>query len=317
MRIGTDGKTAEMRRTGRRWRKPLAQFGEKVWFRRIGEDGGSSYASRMTQGRFVGHHDRTGATLCMTGKGVVRGKSWTRQALEDAWDRAGWGDLCGTPWEMLAKETKLEKKVTADKDGKGEPLPNPPGVERAPEVAPRRFYVLTADIEAHGATPLCPGCESIAIHGRAKRAHSDECRERIRELLERSLEGRARMEAYRQRVAAHPAGPAREAAAEPAAPPAPTGGGDEQMRADEEGDGRVAGERQEARGVPRETLRVPQEVIEAKRAAGDPQGERPSTRARSATPRGVKIPGEGGGEPARKERRRSPSVEVRGVRLVG
>ncbi|CAK0855964.1 unnamed protein product [Prorocentrum cordatum] len=147
MRIGTDGKTAEMRRTGRRWRKPLAQFGEKVWFRRIGEDGGSSYASRMTQGRFVGHHDRTGATLCMTGKGVVRGKSWTRQALEDAWDRAGWGDLCGTPWEMLAKETKLEKKVTADKDGKGEPLPNPPGVERAPEVAPRRFYVLTADIE--------------------------------------------------------------------------------------------------------------------------------------------------------------------------
>ncbi|CAK0815838.1 unnamed protein product, partial [Prorocentrum cordatum] len=199
MRIGTDGKTAEMRRTGRRWRKPLAQFGEKVWFRRIGEDGGSSYASRMTQGRFVGHHDRTGATLCMTGKGVVRGKSWTRQALEDAWDRAGWGDLCGTPWEMLAKETKLEKKVTADKDGKGEPLPNPPGVERAPEVAPRRFYVLTADIEAHGATPLCPGCESIAIHGKAKRAHSDECRERIRELLERSLEGRARMEAYRQR----------------------------------------------------------------------------------------------------------------------
>ena len=39
MRIGKDGKTSEMRRTGRRWRKPTAQVGEKVWFRKIGEDG--------------------------------------------------------------------------------------------------------------------------------------------------------------------------------------------------------------------------------------------------------------------------------------
>ena len=55
MRIGKDGKTSEIRRTGRRWRKPMAQFGEKVWFRKIGEDGVSSFASRMTQGIFVGH----------------------------------------------------------------------------------------------------------------------------------------------------------------------------------------------------------------------------------------------------------------------
>ena len=73
MRIGKDGKTSEMRRTGRRWRKPRAQFGEKVWFRKIGEDGVSSFASRMTQGIFVGHHDRTGAVLCITKNGVVRG----------------------------------------------------------------------------------------------------------------------------------------------------------------------------------------------------------------------------------------------------
>ena len=32
MRIGKDGKTSEMRRTGRRWRKPMARLGEKVWF---------------------------------------------------------------------------------------------------------------------------------------------------------------------------------------------------------------------------------------------------------------------------------------------
>ena len=53
----------------------MAQFGEKVWFRKIREDGVSSFASRMTQGIFVGHHDRTGAVFCMTKNGVARGKS--------------------------------------------------------------------------------------------------------------------------------------------------------------------------------------------------------------------------------------------------
>ena len=33
-KIGKDGKASEVRRTGRRWRKPMVQFGEKVWFRK-------------------------------------------------------------------------------------------------------------------------------------------------------------------------------------------------------------------------------------------------------------------------------------------
>ena len=35
MRIGKDGKTSELRTTGRRWRKPMAQFGEEVWFLKL------------------------------------------------------------------------------------------------------------------------------------------------------------------------------------------------------------------------------------------------------------------------------------------
>ena len=94
MRIGKDdGKTSEMRRTGRRWRKSMAQLSEKVCFRKIAEDGGSSFASRMTQGIFAGRHDRTGAVLCITKNGVVRGKSWTRQTVSDAWESTNWEGL--------------------------------------------------------------------------------------------------------------------------------------------------------------------------------------------------------------------------------
>ena len=86
---------------------PMAQFGEKVWFRKIGEGGVISFASRMTQGIYVGHHDRTGAVLCINKNGVLRGKSWTRQTLSHAWDATNWLFLCGTPWQMVALELKL------------------------------------------------------------------------------------------------------------------------------------------------------------------------------------------------------------------
>ena len=139
MRIGKDGKTSELMRTGRRWRKPMAQFGEKVWFRKIGEDGVSSFASRMTHGILVGHHDRTGAVLCITKIGVVRGRIWTRQALSDAWEPTNWDGLCGSPWQMVTPELKLTKKVTADREGASPPLKRIV-VERTPEVEPRTFY---------------------------------------------------------------------------------------------------------------------------------------------------------------------------------
>ena len=122
MRNGKDGKTSEMRRTCRRWRKPMAPIGEKVWFRKIGQDVVSSFASRMTQGIFVGHRDRTRAVLSITENGVVRGKSWARQALSDAWESTNWEGLCGTPLQMVAPELKLTKKVTADKRRSGTPI---------------------------------------------------------------------------------------------------------------------------------------------------------------------------------------------------
>ena len=126
----------------------MAQFGEKVWFGKLEKT------------------LSTTAALYTTQNGVVRGKSWTRQTLGDGWESTNWEGLCGTPWKMVAPELQLTKKVTADKEGAG-----PPSirivVEREPEFEPRRFYVLSADIEAHGHPGGCPGCAALASHGRA------------------------------------------------------------------------------------------------------------------------------------------------------
>ena len=74
-------------------------------------------------------------------------------------------------------------------------------VEIIPEVEPSRFYTLSADIEAPGHTGGCPGCAALASHGRATKPYNDECRGRIRTIIERTLTGKARMNAHKDRIA--------------------------------------------------------------------------------------------------------------------
>ena len=154
----------------------------------------------MTQGIFVGHGGRTGAVLCTTKKGVVRGKSWTRQTLSDAWESTNWEGLCGTPWQMVAPELKLMKKVTAGKEGAG---PRCQGLwfkERQrlnPEdsTSGLRTLKLTDTLEAAQAV------HALASHGKATKPHNDECRQRIRTIIERTLTRKARTTAYKDRIA--------------------------------------------------------------------------------------------------------------------
>ena len=102
---------------------------------------------------------------------------------------------------MLSSGTPSgDRTLAADKEGAGPPLPRIV-VERAPDFEPTRFYVLSADIEPHGHTGGGPGCAALALHGKATKPHDDECRDRIRKIVERSLTGKARMNAYKDRVA--------------------------------------------------------------------------------------------------------------------
>ena len=52
----------------------------------------------------------------LPGTELCEAKSWTRQTLGDAWESTNWEGLRGTPWQMVAPEWKLTKKVTADKE---------------------------------------------------------------------------------------------------------------------------------------------------------------------------------------------------------
>ena len=76
-------------------------------------------------------------------------------------------------------------------------------MERIPEAEPRRFYVLSGDIEAHGHTGGCPGCAALASHGRAIKPHNNECRERIGQIIERNLDGKSKDECTQKQSLRH------------------------------------------------------------------------------------------------------------------
>ena len=83
----------------------MVQLGEKFWFHKIGEEGINSSVKRIIQGIFVGRHDRTRAIPYIAKSGIVRGKSWTKQTLSDAWEPMNLEDWFGDPWFMVISRT--------------------------------------------------------------------------------------------------------------------------------------------------------------------------------------------------------------------
>ena len=157
----------------------MAQFGEKIWFHKIGEEGIYSFVKRIIQGMFAGHHDRTGTISYMTKSGIVRGKSRTKQTLSDAWESTNLEDLFDNPLHMVVRshmvitETRLTKKFITDEEGAGLLLPRIMA-EKPPEVERRRFYVcVCGNFEAHGHMGSCPGY-AHCLHRREKRQNHGE-----------------------------------------------------------------------------------------------------------------------------------------------
>ena len=179
---GPDGRTPEARRCGKQWRKPTIAFGERLYLREVGEG-----VRVLKEGRYVGHHGRTGSILVMTTDGVRRGTGIRRLSSADRWDPSGWDLLRGLPWEQSAARPAGEQLMLEER------LVVPPLKEE--RVAPpqqRRVYIRREDVHKHGAT----GCRCILEDKRTTLPHTEACRARITEAMENDEAGQARLEAH-------------------------------------------------------------------------------------------------------------------------
>ena len=128
-------------------------------------------------GIFVGHHERTGASLFLSERGLLRGTRVQRKTADQRWDNEFVRKCRGVPWMLVGQELEVR------------PPPVPAVVMLAPEAIvrtpqQRRSYILKQDVARYGPTPGCEACGALAGGAqRVTKPHSDECRARMDELI--------------------------------------------------------------------------------------------------------------------------------------
>ena len=147
-------------------------MGAKLYYREVGEG-----VRQLKEGRYIGHHGRTGSFCVIAADGVKRGTGVRRLAgwatVGHATCRSGWRSRC-LGWR--------------DKDGSatGSSCHAPP--------MQTRIYIRKADVEEYTPTDSCPGCTRILLGQSTVLPHTEACRARIVTLMQQAEEGKSRLE---------------------------------------------------------------------------------------------------------------------------
>ena len=197
-RKGPDGRTPEHRRCGKNWRKPAIAIGEKLYYREVGEG-----VRHLKEGRYIGHHGRTGSVLVITADAVKRGTGVRRLADCDRWVADGWDALRGLPWEVTARRSQGTPGAGAAGEAVvlvGEPrMEVPPAVHVMAPPMQKRIYIRKADVEKYTPTDGCPGCTCILLGQSTVLPHTEACRARIVTLMQQDEEGKSRLEEHERK----------------------------------------------------------------------------------------------------------------------
>jgi hypothetical protein len=192
-RVGVDGRTPYELRYGKKFRRPVAPWGQKVHWMPTGKLVSRTAAeSRWKEGIFLGLYWRGPNDYAVgTPDGVMAARAIKLMPEEDAWDSELVLAVKGVPWDRMkaeAAERILMPRVAVAVD-----LPPPP---EPAEQRPRRVYIRRdVELRRHGMTDGCPGCLAASQGQKKAEVHTDACRARIEECMRRDAEGAARLEA--------------------------------------------------------------------------------------------------------------------------
>ena len=111
--------------------------------------------------------------------GLLRGTRVQRKTADQQWDNEFIRKCRGVPWMLIGEEPEVRPPpVPASK------MPIPEAIVRTPQQ--RRRYILKQDVARYGPTPECEACTTLAAGAhRVTKPHSDDCRARMEELMQR------------------------------------------------------------------------------------------------------------------------------------
>ena len=138
-------------------------------------------------GVYLGIKGTSGEIIVGTKDGVWKTRTISRKPKEYRWCQTNIELIGGVPWRTNADGEEEEAdgampdEVIHIEAKQMEP-------EEAEETkskieVPRSFMIRKADLEKHGYTSKCPGCQA-SIRGVTRRFHSVECRERLKKEMD-------------------------------------------------------------------------------------------------------------------------------------
>jgi len=193
---GHDGNTPYQRVKGRPYTGRLLEFGEKCRFKVRSKEPLFGQA-RWGQGIFVGICRATGQYIIYDVKDDKMAKARTVMRLPNVmkWNKDDIEALTHTPYTGYEpKEPGVTIREQIEETAQQ--------VRQEQSAKPRSMYVRPSDMADFGHTDGCPKCDHVLRYGphRAQgKAHSEACRNRMIKELEKTQEGRDRLEGVRER----------------------------------------------------------------------------------------------------------------------
>ena len=150
-----------------------------MWYMKPGVTGTHKMDGRWKPGVWLGFRDRSNEFVVGTQEGCIKVRSIRQMPPDQRWGGELWEKMRGTPWEPTPghPERELKSKVIVPPLERADPP-----VAREQEKHARRLYIRVKDVHDYGATEGCPGC-AAAVKGEASRNHTEECRDRLTELI--------------------------------------------------------------------------------------------------------------------------------------
>ena len=196
--VGADGRTPTERLRDRGVQRPVYELGEKVLFLPLALARRGDFGARFDYGIYLGCRSFDGQAYIGTPSGVIRCRTVRQLSAQERWDREFVLSIKGTPWSPDG-ERAGDVNIRVDlPEARGERGAHPPDID--PPIIPRRMRLTREMFERFGLTAQCLGCRAFRTGIGYPANHTERCRERIEQELEKEPEGASKVARDRERI---------------------------------------------------------------------------------------------------------------------
>ena len=198
--IGHDGQSPYQRIRGRPFKSEILEFGEAVHYKKpkntIGP-GLNKWDSRWGVGIFLGIRTVSGEQYVGTSDGTFKVRTVKRFPPNKRFNIDLLNSIKGTPWDLAGfqvPELPVELQL--------QPIPAdsiPRVIDLESETEVRDFKIMKRNLEKHGFTEGCPGCDA-AKNNTQQRPHTTDCRNRMRNAMFKDAGTKERIQAAELRL---------------------------------------------------------------------------------------------------------------------